>query len=506
MNTPSRLTSALLIAASLSLPYPVLAESEPVKPEEVQTEQAESTEAPAGSDGIELHYTLDGAAQVATAPVTAPWEAMLNIVRESITVATKTPGKAVTAEVKPSDMDENIAELMNNPSLQIATTVDATGKGESLFTIKPFAGQVDNEKEGKMNIDWKGLNGTMKYTGSLESASFDFNVPGLKVTAEKGPNMVEVGHISVLGLLDQYNEPVKLDAKFPLLSFVGEGEGDEPATMTMKDFVFGADMEEAKEGIKVGSANMGMGSLSFADPGDGVAFTLEGLGADSSIALAGEVMNYVTKLGLKKLTLPADADPIGLGDISYDMQLELNSIDAESIADIQKTVRQLKQQGMSEEMMGIALLGKLMEKVPSLINRSPVISIPNLNMKTAQGNVKGNANVMLDASKLKVEKGKPLPLDNPAVLIAALAADVDLKISKNLLKQFLMMQIASSMPEPDPQAQQQMPSPEEMADMQLQQFVAQKFIAENGDDYQIIAKMSGGKLLVNGQEMPLPLP
>lgn len=525
MHQPSRLTSALLLAAAMSLPYPAFAADSaapaaPATATQPEPAPADGTAPPAGEapaqaeePAFELRYSINqGAEQTIAATEDAPWEAFLSILKQSIAEANKAVGQAVETRIMPPDAEEAAKELGMLPQLLVNTTVQADGKGRSDFRIDPLDKKITGGDDKPGHIAWQGLTGQMNYSGELEAPDFSFSAPGLKISAENEFSG-EFSQLSLKGKLDQYNEPLKLDLQLPTLSFDNQN-GSDPGNVSVTGIAVKADLEEVMEGLKMGSAEVGMQKFQFQEyvsgeqgyePG-GMAFLLEGLRLLSTGKLNDKLAEYDMELALDKLSLPADMIPIeNFNEFSYSTNLQMRNLDASVIADIQKTARSMKQQGMSEEMMGIAMLGKLMESAPKLINASPKISINPLKFVSPQGNVDGVLKVSLDGDKLKADKSQQPLFNNPAALIGAVVADADITIAKALLKTILIAQMADSLPPPDPNSKEPMPTAEEMANMQIQQFIQQKFITDEGDNYKVVAAMKDGKLVVNGQEMPLPI-
>lgn len=472
-----RLGSTLLLSSLLGFYSPAYADEEKAAGE-------------AETDAIELEYEInEGETQTATGNMNQPFKVLLDILKASIAEASEEPNSLVDTEIMlpyPEDMTESLDEE-NLPNLDLVTRVGDDGKGSTQFSIAAFESEIEGEDtEGKLT--WMGLSGNMTYTGNLESPTADFKAPGLFIDmGEEGGLKMEA--LSLSGTMNQYFEPLKMDFKLPTLSFISEEADFIIDSLTAK-----VDLEEKIEGLQLGTAEIKLKELKV-DAEEKVALKDFSISSDGQMQ-SEDLVKYLTKFNIGQITLPEEAQKAmgGLNDLKLQLDIELSNINAATIADIHKTVRQLQAQGMNQEMMGFALMSKLMEASTALLPKSPQIAIQSLQVNTNQGDLKGHLNLSYDGKQ-------PLNMQNPAQMIQALLGDTKMQISKALLKRVITEQVRSEMPE---EAGDQAPKPEDMADMQIQAFVQQKFLVDTGDTYTLEANMKAGKLMLNGQEMPLP--
>ncbi len=478
MKSPYRLGHCLLLCSLLGFYSPAYADKA-------------AAAAEAETDAIELEYMIDeGESKTATANMNQPFMALLDILQASIAQARKKPNSLVETEViipYPEDMVESLADDL--PNLDLITRVDENKKGSTQFAIAAFESSIENEEEDKEGkLTWMGLSGNMTYMDDLKSPTLDFKVPGLFIDmGEEGGLKLEA--LSLSGSLNAYFEPLQMDFKLPILSFVSE-----EADFAIDGLSAKIDLEEKIEGLQLGMAEIKLKELTV-DAEEKIALKDFSVSSDAQMQDT-DLVKYLTKFTVGQLFLPAEvqAELGGLNDVKVMLNLEFANMNAATIADIHKTIRQLRMQGMNEQMMGFAMMSKFMEAGPALLTKSPKISIQTLDVNTNQGALKGHLNLSYDGKQ-------PFSMEQPEKMLQAILGDSKVTISKALLKQVLTTQIRSEMPA---DAGANAPKPEDMADLQIQAFVQQKILQDTGDTYTLEANMKAGKLMLNGQEMPLP--
>ena len=163
--------------------------------------------------------------------------------------------------------------------------------------------------------------------------------------------------------------------------------------------------------------------------------------------------------------------------------------------EIQNQVRELHKQRsegtLSEDMMGMAMMGTFMQVIPGLLSKSPEIAINKLQLETDEGKLQGKASVSIDGSK-------PLNIQDMAAMLTATTASANFTIDKALLESAMLMQMQSEMDMPEADLK-------EMVTQQIAGFEQQNFLKADGSKYKLDASLEGGKFMLNGQEMPLPM-
>ncbi|MDM8545321.1 DUF945 family protein [Candidatus Venteria ishoeyi] len=500
---PRRNALMLSIALALSIPHvhaetPAATPFAPsaaseAAPAPAASEDTSAATAPAEGEMISLDYQIDkGATETASTAGENPFPMLLDILKKSIAAGQKNAEKAVKTEVHlpyPEDMIESIAGEL--PNLFLETSVDAQGAGSTEFSMEKLVSDIESD-DAKGKINWQGLKGKIQYQADLKKPGGEVSIPGLSIDAADEFEMSMEG-LALSGQLDDYLEPLKLNIELPTLNFKSE-DGE----FELQRLSSATDLKTGPFGLKLGTSDIKVGTLSFTAEKDETG-SIHGLNIDGKAKMNGDkLVGYTLGFAISQFFLPESVDTEGLKDIRVDFQLDLLNLDAESIGKLQDTMREMQAQGMGEEMIGMAMMGQLMQAAPVFIKNSPVIAIKKLLLKTAKGAIDGNIKIALDGSK-------PVNLQDPNSIKMALQGDAHVSLSGELLKNILTQQMAAEMPPETPENKGKMPSAADMAQMQIDAFVQQKFLVKDGDDYTLDAKLEGGKLLVNGQEIPLPI-
>jgi uncharacterized protein YdgA (DUF945 family) len=261
--------------------------------------------------------------------------------------------------------------------------------------------------------------------------------------------------------------------------------------------------------LRLGRSSFGIDEISFSTAKDQV--VLKGLTGET-VALINDpttkkFVNVSSKLGLNNLTLSSSLAN-GLTNINFELQTSLNNLDAQVLSEIKKTLRQAQSQDFSPDMIGMMLVGDLMKALPRIIKGSPEMDISNFAIRTNQGELAGSFSVGIDGKK-------PFSMEKIEVLKMAIKAQSSMRISKDMLRKILVLTLKETKPSTventEQKAEGEKPKkkvppikPEKMADEQIKQFIAQKFLVEDGQHYKLDAEFKGGKLFLNNQEIPLP--
>lgn len=507
MNKVLYTTLAGLMGIQLALPLPVYAADEPaeaaeesvVATEEMGDEEMEVSESEEFK-GFSVQHTInDGALaeeQIGSDPL-----ALLNKLKTDIQAQIEAQGKplTITTEIKPI-VDEEIEEGLNGvPVLTVATTIAEDGTGKSEFSVPAWERVLpaEDDESGEVNLSWKGLTGDMAYGENFAEPAFNMIVAALDFQ-EAGDDgvKIELAESTMSGKLDADMMPVKFTLALPKFT-VADSDGNLLVSEVAIDTITEEKALEGKGSVDLSSGTVKMAKIAFNDKEEGINLSLDGFELVAGGDVKGELLSYSVSSSIAKLLLEGiDEDKI---DISYQDSWSLNNLNAGSVSRIQKQLRMLQKQHqrgmMSEDMIGMALIGSLMQELPNLLQASPEIAANKLALSTQYGKLDAMARVSLDGSK-------PINIQDIGAVIMALKASADVKIDESLLKEVFAMQARSEMPE-DAEVDEDTLSA--MIDQQIQGFTEGKFLVKDGEQYTLKATMEGGKLLVNGQEMPLPL-
>jgi uncharacterized protein YdgA (DUF945 family) len=488
--------------------------AEEKQPQTTKPSQKTNKKEKAPPEKISLNYQINDQ-PISTAETTEdkPFAILSELFSKTLDVANKLPNQVVKTIVHipyPEDMQKSFKEKLPNFVLQ--TTVEApNGKTKTDFNLAAFNGEIaEKTAQNKKGIfEWAGLNGTLNYTGEFKNLSGNVAMPHFFIMAEDEFEVL-LEKFSLSGTLNNFFEPIHFNVQLPTLK-ISSKEKKDNFTFNLNNLngKLISDDQEILDGLRLGRASFAIDEMSFINNKDHV--SMKGLNGESIAQINDPVtkkfINSSAKLTLNNLTMPPSLAN-GLTGISFELQTELNNLDAQVLADIMKTLRQLQDQETTPEMLGMALLGDLMKGLPKVVKGSPIFNVKSLAIKTNQGELLGNFSIGIDGTK-------PFSIEKVEVLKMAIKAQSSVKISKDILKKILVVTLKENQPSPveneeenvegkKPKKKQQSIKPEKMADEQIKQFIAQKFLVEEPKHYKLDAEFKGGKLFLNGQEIPLP--
>jgi len=384
------------------------------------------------------------------------------------------------------------------PSMSVKTNVDAESKGKSEFTLPALKRDLPAQKDqGKGSFDWKGLQGTLAFTDKFDNLAITVNADGFVVMAND--SLVELGKTSFIGELDTDLLPLSFDFTMP--SFKVSDKKDQ-FQMDVQGVVANAKTKKLTGGLDLSEGSFKISQVSFNQAnskGELHDFELKGEGE-----LQGNTVRYTLNTKMGKLTLPEEAIGEKL-DLSYVGNLEFRRLDAVALAEIQKTARDLQKQQhsgvISQEMLGIAMLGKAMEITPKLLAKSPEFALTEFAIKTAQGSLQGKATIGIDGKKAT-------SLDDFSKLMTAVQGQADFSMTKTLLEKVTMgmlhEQFAGEQPESAKNSADLQKKVKTASDEHIKELLAKKYLVEAGDSYKLVAVFKEGQLTINGQPIELP--
>lgn len=511
---------ALPIAFAIHF-YPATANEPPAKqPQETapkiedkqaQTKPSKKTSKKTSAQKISLNYQInDQPISMVETTEDKPFAILSEIFNKTIDAANKIPTQIVNTIVHipyPEDMQKSFKEKLPNFVLQ--TSVEApNGKAKTNFNLAPFGGEI-NEKNKKGTLDWGGLTGSLTYTGEFKGLSSNLSMPRFFVMAENDFEVL-MEKFSFSASLNDFFEPLHFNLQLPFFKAVSKEKKDNfTFILNNLNAKLVSDDKEILEGLHLGRSFFGIEEMSFSNAKDHV--TLKGLTGETTAHIddptTKKFVNVSSTLGLNNLSLsPTLAN--GLTNISFELQTSLNNLDAQILSDIKKTLRQIQTQEFSPEMMGVMIMGDLMKALPKLVKGSPTVNINNFAIKTNQGELIGNFSIGIDGTK-------PFSVNKIEVVKMAIKSQSSLKISKDILRKILVLTLKETKPATTENQEEKMEGekpkkkappikPEKMADEQIKQFIAQKFLVEDAQYYKLDAEFKGGKLFLNSQEIPLP--
>ncbi|MCK5720085.1 MAG: DUF945 family protein, partial [Thiomargarita sp.] len=192
-------------------------------------------------------------------------------------------------------------------------------------------------------------------------------------------------------------------------------------------------------------------------------------------------------------------------EISYEGNFALRHLDASSLLQFQNTFNEAE----DDSVMFMMLLGQSMELAPKIIKNSPEIALTKLLINTPQGNLNGKISIVINGEKLTAEQ---IVAMDTAAMFNATEIDAEFNISQILLKLIIATQNYNES-KAKTYPSEQILTEEQISELQTQAqsaadgiiylIISQKFLVEQGDNYQVVVKLRDSKLLINGQEVPL---
>lgn len=511
MNKILYTTLAGLMGIQITLSLPLYAQTEQAEEttEEkvIATEEMSDTEMEVSENtdfkGFTIQHTInDGALpeeQIEADPLV-----LLSKLKTDIQAQIEALGKPLTisTEIKPI-VDKDIETGLNGvPVLTISTNIAEDGSGKSDFNVPSWERVLPaDEESGEINLSWKGLTGDMAYGENFAKPAFNMIVSALNFQ-EVGDDgvKIELAESSMSGQLDADMMPVKIAFALPKFAIT-----DTSSNLSVNELSINANTEVktlSGEGMTEGSVNLSTGTvkvskLELKDQEEGINLLLDAFELVGKGDVDGSWINYTLSSSIAKLLVDGmDEDKI---DVSYQDSWSLNRLNVDSVARIQKQLNMLQKQHqsgmMSEDMMGMALIGTLMQELPNLLQASPELAANKVLLTTQHGKFDAMASLSIDGSK-------PFNMQDMNAVIQVLKASADVKIDEGLLKEVFIMQARSEMPEDQEIDEATLTA---MVDQQIQRLTEGKLLVKDGEQYLLKATMEGGKLLVNGQEMPLPM-
>jgi uncharacterized protein YdgA (DUF945 family) len=434
--------------------------------------------------GFSLQNTVNNGPPLETKQVKPNPLVLLELFKNSLSELLQQQGKPlqVNTNIKMLVSDKVAKNLGELPALTIKTTVDSQGKGQSELSIPEL--RLVN-KEGSLN--WQGLTGQLLFPEKFDTLSV-----ALKATAltfeEAGKSSLSISPITLNGVLDADLLPTQADVSLPALKMVERKD-----EVDVKDVTLNFKVDQTNTGLQLGSASFKIGQIGVMVEGASKVM-LEGLELVSDTKEQDSLVTATVHSRINQLAVNEVVPGENL-EMSYTGDLEFRRIDAQAALELQKTKRDMLKQvqagTISEEMLGIVIVGKLMEMAPKLLAKSPEIALSQLSLKTKEGELHGEVTVSVDGKKVTA-------LDFNHLLTGA-QAQADFDISKALLEKIFATAQAGKRKHQKPKSGEKTPA------QQIQSLVDQKILVAAGEgNYKLSATFQDGKLTLNGQERPVP--
>jgi uncharacterized protein YdgA (DUF945 family) len=337
----------------------------------------------------------------------------------------------------------------------MVSTIAFDGTEHNRMDIPVLESQIDGEQ-----IHWGGLTIDATFSPRRKTLAGTFSMPGLDVHGDDGTLT-----------WDGANGKIAMTEALPLV-YVGTSEA------------------------QIGPLKMDMAEKKGAGR---VTFEMKGLGVSSSSSCKDGLVQGGQKMAFAGLTM--DGKTYGPGAL----EVEVKNLDGVALGAFQQQVRELYRDPQStrpEELMGrlLPLYGQLLTKLAA---GKPQLNIRRLHFVTPVGDVDGSLLISFDG-------GPGVDLHNPLVLLQGLEAQADLAVNEKLVKLMVADRAEAGLKTarkagrlPAYSDEQIAALAEKQAGDQLEAVLAQNLAVRDGERIKTSATFHAGKLVVNGQSLPL---
>lgn len=374
-----------------------------------------------------------------------------------------------------------------------------------------LAGAVIRQTLDAESSDWsrelKKLYGGQEPVVGIAQVGFDgtsnarITMPPLALS-----NVEDLQNFNFSGLQGQFQiaprgAAVQGDLAVKSLEAIGKpgagGEGGQSAAgprINLRDLTMTVNQRKGAFDLMFGDSGFKMGELRVQDPSSGTPVIFADLGMDATAKLSPQNPQQVDVEALFK-TGKFTVEPwSGTGS----MKLTFNRLDGPTVGQLQQW-----QQKVAAKPDDPQSLDELLTLVKALLRGKPEFVL-DTQAKLAQGDWQGKLTLNFQ------DAGAIDPVQNPASLLGALEKGLaEVAVSKrlaetvltNIAKEQFQAQAGEQAGAGGEQAVQAMA--EQQVAQQLQGMIATGFIRLEGDQYKSTARFEGGKLSVNGKEIPL---
>lgn len=341
---------------------------------------------------------------------------------------------------------------------QIHTLIDLAGRSDTRINLP--ATEITGTKE-MPDLSFGGLSGEMKFDAGRGDMEIHFVLQSLGVYSG-GQTLAEVGE-------------TRLDSN----------------------------SHTSASGLMLGNGEFSAQRLLLKDSESGEQVVMSGLALDLESSEVSEQVSAAASYRLQSIEVAGEIYGPGL------LRIEMSRLSGPVLVRLQQAMTEIKEQAMSDEQRGMALLGVVMNIGTDLLKSDPAIAIKPFQLVTPDGTVEGEISLRGDGLSLA-------DLSNIQLLAGKLAADLSLRMPETLFRSMLIhqtrlkleQQIATVIEQggevPDLDQAQLQQLIEHQVDEQIDQWLLQEIIERDGADLATVASLSSGLLTVNGKTIPLP--
>ncbi len=467
------------------------------------TAAAEEEEEKESDISLSVQHTVKGAALPAQTIKLEPL-VLLNQLKKDITEQLAKNGKPLTLETVVKLIDSDPKPEIVPPVLTVKTAIDNKGMGTSQLSVPEWKASFKDEDSGNpINLTWAGLSGMLNYDDKFSSPKVDLTIAPFSGKEDKGM-IITLDKTTLKGELDADLIPQTLNVNLPLFHMSDEKEFDiKLASFVMDAALSKVAVDKLPEPLDITKAIVKLGEMAIASPSDEFSFNLQNLSFSGDGKVTGDVANYVLNTVIDKIKVSGAVEKDL--EISYKDSWSFNRIDAAAMLELQKQTRELQKQmiegKMNEDMLGMAMMGTLMQLLPKLWVKSPELAINDLLLTTQDGNLMAKASIGVDGAQ-------PMKMDDAQKMAAAVIASANVEIDKSLLNEILAIKAREEVGLSDEMTEKEKTAAEkkvtDSVKKELDGLIKQKIFVAKGDKLMLEASMKNGKLVLNGADIPLP--
>jgi len=371
------------------------------------------------------------------------------------------------------------------PALLLMTNISSEGTSGNLVGF-PYQREI-RDPSGKPLLNWKGLQGQFAFSDKPGAQTFNLNILGFTIEEIKKNVSISLGESTLKSVFNVGADSsiVSSQINFNLPSF--KGNVKESGKVNVQDFTFDMSSKQTSKGLAIGETNFQLGHFDITTVGrKGFTGSIDQVKLAFKLDEQDDVASFTIQAEIGKLLLPKKLTANKVLEIGYTGDITLRRFDANALLTLQTIAKQLSDDPNFGAVAQVMMNQNPMELIPQILAKSPEITFNEI-LKTSVGSMQAQLIVGIDGTKVT-------SLENTSGLIPALHAHATFSIDKTLFTQILEI-VENDSPR----------SAREVKET-ISMFVAQKWLIETEDSYKSVAEFKDGKLTVNEQELPIPLP
>lgn len=335
--------------------------------------------------------------------------------------------------------------------LEATTRVGLSGESESRVNLPAYKSPPDQPAR----FEWQGMSGNLRFSPDLKRVAGTLSAPGLTLS----------------------------------------GGGNDVALKTLEASF---NLNESRYGISVGDMSASIATFEVQGGEDAAPWTATGLVVSNMTRETGDNIQSTLRAELKKM---------GTGGGTYGpllFELQLRNLDAAALKQWRDQMEKTPTTPAEGEAPTAAGPGAFLQLVTALAKKSPEAEITKLNLKTPDGELQGQAKLVLDGRSKDIG-------DNPMAWLAALEGEAGLSIPASLVKALVVVEIRTELAALQAQGKMQALTDDQVGEVvakalpeRLPQWAEAKRLVADGDNYKLKAALKQGEITLNGQPFTWP--